>query len=332
MTRTLCTLARMVALLLFCFRITRCLLSALARQAPTHGRVLPQDPPPPALYKLEGRLDYNSSGPEGPFFVLMHAFLLHMDALCTGSESSSMLGALRDLHGIPVGRALQPVRGGSGTFFRGYNTPDFVALLRGWGAAIPGINATVDCQLHAASRRCVRVDSINSFIPLFSNGTVALASMVVQGAQQDLLAAVTKLNCTEQQAGSSAEAWFGESCSYGLFGIDVSTLRTFIIQLNFEAGYCAGGGVTPTALSEAAARAAMEALGPGGSSVYDAAPMRSYLMPGDNATHACIGPDSSNHTPVPPALDPATSATFTVTSTAFSTATRVGFGGPMPPK
>ncbi|PNW77042.1 hypothetical protein CHLRE_10g419900v5 [Chlamydomonas reinhardtii] len=110
-----------------------------------------------------------------------------------------------------VGRALQPVRGGSGTFFRGYNTPDFVALLRGWGAAIPGINATVDCQLHAASRRCVRVDSINSFIPLFSNGTVALASMVVQGAQQDLLAAVTKLNCTEQQAGSSAEAWFGES-------------------------------------------------------------------------------------------------------------------------
>lgn len=51
-------------------------------------------------------------------------------------------------------------------------------LLRGWGAAIPGINATVDCQLHAASRRCVRVDSINPFIPLFSNGTVALASMV----------------------------------------------------------------------------------------------------------------------------------------------------------
>ncbi|PNW77043.1 hypothetical protein CHLRE_10g419900v5 [Chlamydomonas reinhardtii] len=181
-----------------------------------------------------------------------------------------------------VGRALQPVRGGSGTFFRGYNTPDFVALLRGWGAAIPGINATVDCQLHAASRRCVRVDSINSFIPLFSNGTVALASMVVQGAQQDLLAAVTKLNCTEQQAGSSAEAWFGESAD------DVRDLYGEY-DLNFEAGYCAGGGVTPTALSEAAARAAMEALGPGGSSVYDAAPMRSYLMPGDNATHACIG-------------------------------------------
>ncbi|KAG2440416.1 hypothetical protein HYH02_010304 [Chlamydomonas schloesseri] len=219
----------------------------------------PSSPPPwpPGTNRttLFGRLDYVSSGNDGPYYVLVQL---------TGETVLRETGAV---------------------FVVGSETPDLLAMLRGAGGASAGAVVKVTCQLHHQERRCLAVWGVALSGEKSGGGTMASSApgQVVSGSEV-ALAVITRITACDAKAvrdlvpritAEDARALYEDynsffrSCSYGAYGIDLANLTITLASLRCEAQLCASSS---TALMRAAQSAINRTL-------YDGAYTRSYLLP-----------------------------------------------------
>ncbi|KAG2426886.1 hypothetical protein HXX76_012673 [Chlamydomonas incerta] len=216
---------------------------------------LPPSPAPPwppgtnrtALY---GRLDYVTSGNEGPYYVLVQL---------------SRNGALQETGAV---------------FLVGYDTPALVQVLRQARSAFAGSLVTLTCQLDRAGRRCLEVLAVAQDGQMSGGGDAEPPPALAVRGSESALAVITNVTCSggtgttglddaEVRRRYAEYNAFFRACSYDKYGIDLENLAITIANLKCEAQLCASG--SGTALADAA-RAATD------SALYDGASTRSYLL------------------------------------------------------
>ncbi|KAG2429156.1 hypothetical protein HYH02_014191 [Chlamydomonas schloesseri] len=228
------------------------------------GIPAPPWPPGTSRASIFGRLDYVTSGNEGPYYVLV--------------ELEPGNGTLLRETGL--------------VYFVGHDMQALVEQLRRARGAFVGSRVTVTCQLDRVGRRCVEVLDVVQDGQM-SSGKDGLgegaqqqqpaAALAVLGSDS-ALAVIANVSCgtgsvaldekeVRQQYGKY-NAFF-RACSYGMYGIDLERLAVTIANIKCEARLC--NSSSGTALADAARAATDRAL-------YDRASTRSYLLQPAEAT------------------------------------------------